>query len=384
MNLETSDRKQFCVMLCIAFFIYSSTQMIGTTIAPYADNLGATTQYIGIITGSFGLMALLPRPISGQIVDKENNKLLMFLVLLACVASCAILLFAKTPVFLLLSRASYGLAWGVGSTLCLTNACNCLSERDMLKGISIYTMAQTLAMVLGPSLALWLKNLGGYSLLYSVCTILMLAAFCLVFLFKPKNLGRQDMRYSVQLRDMFEPTVLAPAALSICTSMINSTTLAFIVLCAAERDAGEIGWFFTVQALMILVFRPVLSRFITQKHLVKVALIANLILIVYLVVVSVAKTSAAFGAAAILIGVSMAASQPSIFNLCVSAVPAERRGCATNTNYAATDVGSFLGPWLSGILVGIVGYKGVFLLMALPLLVVVFACARYYHRKKIL
>ena len=379
---ETTDKKQFSLMLCIAFCIYMATQMIGTTIATYADSMGASAQYIGIITGSFGLMALLPRPVAGQIVDKEDNRLLMFVVLLFCVVSSGILLFAKAPFLLLVSRAVYGLGWGLGSTLCLTNACNTLSEKDMMKGISVYTLAQTLAMVLGPSAALFIRRLGGYFTLYLVCTALMLAALAFACVFRPANRGNKELRYSVNLREMFAPEVLAPAVLSACSSVIYSATVAFVLLYAADRGVEDINWFFTLEALMILAFRPLVSRFVTEKNLVKVTVGSNVLYAVYLVVVTLAYSKAMFAAAAVLMGISMAASQPAIFNLCVAAVGPERRGRATNTNYAATDVGSFLGPWLTGLLVGSLGYRGIFLMMLVPLGVGLGVFVLHYRGKK--
>ena len=83
---------------------------------------------------------MMPRPFAGQIVDRENNKGLLFAVLARCVISSGILVAAGSPVYLLLSRSIYGLCWGVGFTLCMTCACNSLSEDVMMRGISIDVM----------------------------------------------------------------------------------------------------------------------------------------------------------------------------------------------------------------------------------------------------
>lgn len=379
-TVEKTDRKQFGIIFAIAFFIYMASQMIGTTVGPYADTLGAGAQYIGMITGAFGFMALLPRPISGQIVDKENNKLLMFIVLAFCVVSSGMMIFAQTPFLLMISRGVYGLGWGVGSTLCLTSACNTLSQKDMLRGIAVYTLGQTLAMVLGPSAALMILMHGSYRLLYTICTALMVVGFLLVFAYRSKSTGHPEMRYSIRVNEMFSLEVYAPAIMSVCGAMICAGTTAFVILYAADRGVTNVNWFFTMQAAVILAFRPIMTRFVGEKHLVPVTLASFALYGVYLVVVTAATSWYHFAAAAVLMGVAMGGSQPALFNLCVNAVPPERRGRATNTNYAGNDVGAFLGPYMAGLVSGRFGYRYIFLLMLIPLVIAMVIFCLYYRK----
>lgn len=381
---EKTDLKQFILIFIIAFFIYMATQMIGTTIATYADSMGAGAQYIGMITGAFGLMALLPRPISGQIVDKENNKLLMFIVLGFCVVSSGILIFARCPFLLMLSRGIYGLGWGVGSTLCMTSACNTLAEDKMIRGIAIYTLGQTLAMVLGPSAALLIQLRVGYRGLYISSTVLMMIAFLLVFGYKSENKGNRTTRYSFKVKEMFALEAYAPAVMSVCSSLISAGTTAFVLLYAKSRGVENIHWFFTVQAVAILAFRPLLTKFVTEKNLVPVTVVCNVMYIVYLLVMTFSVKWYHFAIAAVIMGAAMAGAQPALMNLCVGAVSPDRRGRATNTNYASYDVGSFLGPYLTGVFSAWLGYDYIFLLMIPAVLIGLFVfCRFYFHHKRV-
>ncbi|MDD2591967.1 MAG: hypothetical protein PHN21_04065 [Erysipelotrichaceae bacterium] len=67
----------FISIFVISTLVYISNQMITTTIAKFANHLGAGSSLVRIVVGSFAMMALLIRPISGQAANNLNKKHLL-------------------------------------------------------------------------------------------------------------------------------------------------------------------------------------------------------------------------------------------------------------------------------------------------------------------
>jgi predicted MFS family arabinose efflux permease len=379
---EQNDYRQFITVFVIAYIIYMSNQMAATTISLFAGSMDASSQTIGLISGVFGVMSFITRPFSGQAVDRENNKTLMFIVLGMLIASNILLVFASKPFYLLLSRAIYGLGWGLGSTLCLTTVCNSLAGDRLRGGIAVYTLGQIIAMVIGPPLALWILGMSGFRTLYLSATGLTSIAFLLVFLYRTKNRGNSKLRYSFSLSEMFARRALVPAFMTMCAHMVFASITAFLLLYAENLGVGAVRWFFTLEAVMILATRPFFAK-LKRGNLIRITAASELLSLAALIVLYAASNKLHFAAAAVLQGLGMAGSQPALFSLCVENVPAHRRGRATNTNYAGADAGAFLGPWLAGIVAGALGYRYIFLVMALPLLLgLTVFCVHYRTRLK--
>lgn len=360
---------QFIIISIIAFVIYLSNQMVTTTISKYANSMQATSQLIGLIGGTFGVMALITRPISGQVVDKNDHKILMFICVGFLVVSNVVLILAKNPIYLLLSRGIYGLSWGFGSTLCMTTACNSLPKEKLSSGISIYTLAQTFAQVLGPSIAIYVLNRASFNILYYITTVLMMVAFLLVFFFRTNHKPNRQIRYSINFKEMFAVNAIIPSALSMCNSMENSAVTAFILLYAESIGVAGVGIFFTIQAVSILAVRPLISKIINEKNIHKIVVVCEFLIVFGLISLFFANSLPYFIVAAILFGFGKGGADPALMSLSVGSVPQHQRGRASNTNYSGKDIGQFIGANLAGFIVGLFGYRYVYLFIILPILI---------------
>ena len=370
--------QQFTIISIIAFVIYLSNQMVSTTISKYANSMQATPQIIGLIVGVFGVMALFTRPFAGQVVDKKNNKVLMFMCISILLLSNICLIIAKNEFYLLLSRAFNGFGWGFGSTLCVTTACNALPKENMASGIAIYSLAQTLAQVLGPYLAVKIIELLSYKNLYYITTVLMMVAFMLTFIFKTDMKGKKDTKYSLSIKEMFAFDVIIPALISVSNSMENAAVTAFILLYADSLGVKNVSYFFSLQAFTILAVRPLMSKIVTNRNINSVIVISEIIIIAGLVNLFFAKSLIYFIFSAILFGIGRAGSQPYIISLCVNLVSTDERGKATNTNYAGYDIGQFMGANFAGFIAERFGYKYIFLFVTMPMIMALFIFVRTY------
>ena len=76
-----------------------------------------------------------------------------------------------------------------------------LPPRKFASGISIYTLSQSFAQVIGPAVGLYLMDTFGFSVTYFLAASCLLAALCCVFFVKEPE--RERLPYEFKLNRMF-------------------------------------------------------------------------------------------------------------------------------------------------------------------------------------
>ncbi len=359
--------KQFVAIFVIAFLAYLSNGMVAQTLPKFAKTLGATSQVIGTLSGIFAMCALLMRPVSGQLVDNENKKMLLRVCIGIIMVSVTGLIFSHEVWLLILFRGVNGLGWGIGSTLCMTIASNCFTLEQMGTGISIYGLGQTIAQAVGPPIALQIASLFGFNFLYQFNMVICTIAFILTFFIKIEEEKKQK-KYSVSFKQMVSIPAIAPAAVTLCNSIAMSSITAFLVIFADSISVANIGIYFTIQAIAVLVVRPVMGKLLDKYGLLKVLIPCEIFMILALALIFFANSLVHFIIAAVLMGSGTAGSQPALMSECIKRSPSNQRGRASNTSYIGTDIGGFLGSNLAGVVVAMVGYRNLYLLFILPII----------------
>lgn len=360
MELEKTNYKQFTIICVIAFAIFMSNQMVVYTVTKYANEMSASTQMIGLIGGMFGISALLIRPFAGMVVDNKAHKPLLFASIGGLIASNIVLVLATGVEMLIVSRLLNGIAWGFGSTVCMTTACNALPAKKIASGIGLYSMMQTLAQVVGPSVALAILERGTFTQLYMVTTAIMCAALLLALLFKSNHVPAKPPQWKFTLRGMFAPGAFVPASLLMCNTMQVAAVASFLLLYADSIGVGGLSFFFTLQALTIVATRPLVSRFIKDKNIYAFAIASECLIITGLLNLFFAGGSVGFMISAVLFGMGKSGAQPALTSLCIASVPGHERGRASNTSLAFQDIGQFAGSYIAGLAVGMWGYRFAF------------------------
>lgn len=358
--------RQFLSIFVIAFLIYCSSQMLSLTLPKYANELGASSQAVGLLAGIFAMCALCMRPISGQVVDNESKKAMLRIVLLVILVSVFGLTMAKDYWLLVMFRGLNGLAWGIGSTLCMTIATNCFSQENMATGIGIYGLGQTIAQTLAPTFALPFAQKFGYNTLYWGNVALILTCLGLTFFMQVEEPRKEKRHYSFNLRTMVHMPALLPASLTMCNNIAKSSITAFLVIFAGGMNIENIGLYFTIQAVTIFVCRPFLSKMADRFGLLKMLIPCEALCIVGLALIAFSQSLPTFLVAAVLMGMSAAGEQPILMAECVKSADAQNRGRASNTSYIGTDVGNFIGSNLAGVLVAALGYRNMYLASIIP------------------
>ena len=197
------------------------------------------------------------------------------------------------------------------------------------------------------------------------CTV----ACILMFFKKPteQELALKPVKKSIKemkLSDMFDRRALFPTIIVffICVSTASITT--FIAIHGKNQGVDNISIYFIVSAVVALVTRPSIGKFIDRKGFFLPGLLGMLFVSISLALIGLADSILIFCAAAIFAGIGMGTSMSTMQTMAVSAVPPERRGIATSTYLIGLDIGIAVGATLAGFVATAFGYTIMYLVMA--------------------
>ncbi len=138
-----------------------------------------------------------------------------------------------------------------------------------------------------------------------------------------------------------------------------------------ERGIANVGVFFTVNAVMLLLVRIFGGRLMDKYGLTPILIPSYLLAATAMFLVAGAKGAAVIAVAGALKALGQGSAQPAIQTTCIQQLPPEKRGVAVSTFYVGADVGQGLGGALGGTVAQTFGYTamycgaGVLLLAAL-------------------
>ncbi|MDR1793874.1 MAG: MFS transporter [Erysipelotrichaceae bacterium] len=372
--------RNFVFMLLTAFFIYLSMSMTGSLLAKYLDYLHTSDVIIGFITGVFAVAALLIRIVSGRAVDVFDRNRILALVM-ACVAiSCFGYGLSKSPLVITGFRILHGLAWGFGSTTCLTVAADSLSAQKMTQGIAVYGIFQQIAQMIAPALALYFLGYFSYQNAFCITSIFALLALFMTLLVKAKKPAGCKQPFFSQLTfdNIIEKKAVLPAVLILLISLQAGGISAFMILYADWLKITGISAYFIVNGVTMILLRPFLAKILDWLKLKRTIILGQLLLFLSLIGIAVARDLNLLLVMAVVSAVGFCLVQPTLMTLCINAAGEERRGVASSTNYIGTDIGTFLGSFFSGLLVTLGGFRFMFALLCIPALIAIALFCAYY------
>jgi len=342
--------------------------MMNTLIPKFADSLGAPSSMIGVITSIFTITALAIKPVSGPMIDTYQKKWVLFGAILIILSSFIIYSMAHSLRTVIIARLIHGVGMGFTASTCLSIASNALPEDKLAQGIGYFSLGQAMISAIGPAIGLSLQSRYGFNRTFAVCACMMGLSGLLVLRMKALPVS-SPKKLNITLNGMFAMEAIIPATLQMFFAMSYGTISSFLVLYAQNsRGVENIGFWFTVNAVCMLVSRPVFGRLSDKYGLHRVMPPAILMFGLSLFTISVSTNIYMFLVSAVINSWGYGAIMPANQALAMKCVSPDRRGVGANTNFVGMDLGFFTGPAVSGILVSRFGYSAMYRIMILPVL----------------
>lgn len=343
--------------------------MLLPTMPLYIQKLGATEDIVGLVIGIFTITAVALRPFAGRALDTTGRKSVYFFGLIIIILATFLYNFMATVSMVLALRLLHGVGWGAATTAGGTVAADVIPRSRLGEGMGFYGLTTVIAMATAPAIGLQMIKLWGFGALFYTSAILaILAAISALFIkyqsIKPIIIEKTPTKYRMYEKEAYKPT-----AIIFLITLTYGAIVSFIALYAAQFNIENIGIFFTVYALTLLVFRPLFGRLADKKGY-DYAMIPGIICIgLTMIILFFAQSLFFFILAAVSYGVGFGAVQPSLQAMAVYNVPSQRRGAANGTFMSGFDLGIGIGSILCGLAAKAFGYNTMYLLALLPVVI---------------
>ena len=331
------------------------------------ENMGAGPAYASIIIATYSIGQFIAGPFWGALSDRIGRRPVLAIALSGAFLAYLIMIFAKTPEMILVSRVFAGLMAGNIATAYAAIA-DLTPPKDRAKGMGVLGAAFGLGFVIGPAIG---GFLGGATpetanIVYPAiasAVFSMLAILAIIFLFKEtlNEKHRQEILSKPRIGrlDAIKKVAAHPVLITFCLFIFFvSTTGALMdpvtpLLVGNRYDWGprQMGYIFVIVGLVIatvqggLVGR--LAKAFGEKNMVRLALvslISGLALIIY--------TPISYG---VVLGFCLTGVGSTLFTTGISALASHRahpteRGLVMGVIQSMQSLGRSVGPLFAGSL----------------------------------
>lgn len=329
----------------------------------------------GLVTALFGLMQFIAAPILGELSDVYGRKKLLLLGIAVLAVSQLFFGFGiatKSLLILLVSRAIAGLA-AANFSVAQAAIADITAPEDRAKNFGLIGAAFGIGFIIGPLLGGWIAHLMGSAAApfwFAGILGIINVVFCALFLPETrKNLsaahaftifkGIHNLRAAIQDKEA-RRVYLASFLYMSGFSFLISFSGVFLVSRFGLSE-GEVGTFFAVTGVFIVITQAVILRIVTKKYNERAILRISLL--------SLALTVALYpfmGNMALLylltpfIAISQGLSIANMSALVSKSVSPDRQGAAMGINGSLIALAQGSIPLVAGIASGLIGLKAPF------------------------
>ena len=375
--------KDFWAITIISFIIFFVFYVLLTLLPIYiADTLHATADKAGLLVTCFLAAAIVVRPFAGQWVGKYSNKTILMLSSLAFLVVTALYPFCHSIEALLFIRVLHGITFGIITTVKGTISARLIPASRRGEGISFFSLAMGLAMVVGPWIGLNMARHSAFSQAFWMCTAVAAIGIVLSLIVRvPPVIRHADGSHpKLGFSAMFDKAAMPFAMVTFFMTFSYAGVSAFLALYARELDLmAAASNFLLCYAVFLMICRAFTGNVCDRKGPKYVVYPCLLAFTVGLVVLGYTHGSVSMILAGALIGIGYGSVTPIFQTQIISSVEPHKIGVANSLFFNAMDAGLAIGAFVMGLMVEGVGYRAIYLVGAV---LVVLAGALYIAQIK--
>lgn len=354
-------------LICLAtFFIFCAFQIIMPVLPKYVQALGADERIVGLVTGIFTISALLARPFVGRELDRGGRKNLYLSGLVVFFLAVLGYLWAPSIVILMTFRLIHGIGWAGASTAAGTIVADIVPQARRGEGMGYYGMASTLAIAIAPAIGLTLLVKYDFSSVFFVSLVLTVGAFLIG---RAINIKTNHTHVSDKKPALFDIRALKASLVMFFMTFSYGGMVTFLPLYAQEKGIENIGPFFTIYALGLLITRPLAGKYYDRKGPNLIVVLGMTAMFAATFILSQSGTMAVFLVCGFLYGIGFGSVQPTLLALALHGIEPQRRGAVNGTVFSFFDLGIGLGSVALGFLANMLGYSAMYALASIAPLI---------------
>lgn len=374
--LSLSSRVKYNLLLLFVagLFFWISISCLLSTLPTYVQDVGATTEEIGQVMGSFAIGLLLFRPWLGQVADRRSRKLVILIGTLVTGIAPIGYIFGQSILALAATRAFHGIsvaAFTIGYSALVVDFAP-RSQRATL--IGYMNLVVPLGMGIGPALGGFLVSSIGYESLFTVSASCGIVSLILASQLKKnsQNISHaQSKTFPIKRRNNFielaqDPALIIPAIILLIIGVVFGSLVAFLPLYVRDLNLDfNVGFFYTMTAISGFTVRLFIGQF-ADRYGRGLAISASLLCyLVSMILLAIADNSAILLCSALIEGLAGGIAIPMLLALISDRSNSNEQGKVYALCLSGFDVGLAIAGPILGKLEQTLSYRGLFFLVAL-------------------
>lgn len=367
---STIWNRNFVFIVLSNLLLFFGFEMMATIVPLYISVNGGSDSIVGISTLIFTAAALVTRALSGNWLDRFGRRGVFLCGLAAMMIVTWLYGLTAAVAVILFIRILHGFAWGVASTSSNTIASDEVPKDRFGEGMGYFALSNSLGMAAGPATGLMILNHTGFRRMFDFSAATVILAILLFLLMKGVK-TRQDLHAPVQAdlsnvkdegrkaarKGFLEKKAALPAGVIGLVSMTYGALVSFLALYGEQEGIGNIGIYFAVYAIAMLMTRPFAGRITDRRGYGSVVFPGLAVIAVGLVILSASHTLPVFLISAVFYGIGIGGVQAALQAMAVVNSPADRVGAANATFLIGFDGGIGIGSLISGVIAAASGYS---------------------------
>ncbi|HHT46791.1 MAG TPA: MFS transporter [Firmicutes bacterium] len=375
MNKSNLWTKDFIILLFANFFVALNFYLLMTTLAVYViEQFNASQSEAGLAAGIFIIASLFARLLTGKYIEIIGRRKLLYSSLVLFLLSTLLYFPVNSLNILLAVRIIHGIAFGITTTTAATAVMDMIPDERKGEGTSYFSLSPTAATAFGPFIGLFILQRAGFEALFTACALFSAISLIIIIFSKipEANVTKehlQALKARFGIHDFFEKKAFPISIMMVIMGIAYSGIVSFVNSYAIEiQQQNAAAYFFIVYAIFLFISRPFTGRLLDLKGDNVVIYPAILLFSLSLLLLSQAHSAfvllLAGALAALGFGTIMSCSQA----IAIKESPKHRVGLATSTFFICMDGGMGVGPFLTGLLVPFLEYRGMYLTLAVAVL----------------
>lgn len=373
------------VAVCLGnFFIFLTFYSLAVSLPVFVtDTLHEGEGRIGMVMTVFIIASILFRVLAGRWLDQYDRKKLITGAILVFFVCSALYLVVHSYTALLVLRFIHGMGFGLAATAAGAIAADLVPDERKGEGIGYFSLFMSLAMVIGPFVALTVIHELGDAAFFITCTICSLFGLLSVWVLRVPPLAKRTGPPAIGWRRYIELKAL-PISLAGCLlAFAYGSLTTFLSVYAGDLGFPKMGsYFFMILALMILVSRPFTGRAFDRWGEHVLVYPGILLFVLGMLLLSQVHSAGLLLVSGAILGLGFGALLPSLQTLAVQAAPPHRRGVGTSTFFVLFDVGYGIGAYVLGVVAEEAGYAWMYAVGGLVSATMVIVYYVMHHRAK--
>lgn len=341
---------------------------------------GATISVAGLTVSMFVIGSLFGRLFVNELIKKYGMKKILLYNLIGAILCSAFYFIEINLLLVLIFRLFHGMTIGMASTTIGTVCLKIIPDSKKGEGLGYFSLSAVIGTAIGPLIGIHLLALdNGYYILFSLILVLNSASALVASQLSLKEEQQVQMlvkRTRYVLNNFIEIKALPISLFAMVIGLCFSGVTSYVTLYSQEIDlVKEMAFFFLIHAIGVICTRPITGKLMDMRGVNIVIYPCLFLFSIGMLIYSQVSTLWLVILAGLMIGVGFGNFNLASQIISIKNLAKDRLGVATATYFIFLDIGSGIGPYLLGNVAELIGFRKMYVLLAVISLI---SIAIYY------